>query len=462
MTSEQRGIVLFEDAAAARLGPIALVRPVFDLVLGAMTLRRRTELIAGQCISAALVRPHLSSLLGATGLRDARKGLAVGEDAAAHSREANDSRGLAAAPMPLLINAALVMDEDIWEHVRALQPGEGRAWQDGRIVALVPTSDASAASDALLAAEGALDPVASGFSIEPLPEARLLRHPWELIAWQMEALQADLSRLARESRGGAAPGIHALLSEEDSSEPGLHIRGRAVLVEEGASIESPVALDSRSGPILIRRNARIAPFSFLEGPLLVEHGAVVLGGRVASAYLGPHCRVRGEVASSVILGWSNKVHDGFLGHAYLGHWVNLGAMTTNSNLKNNYGIVRMYEGNAAGGIGDMLPTGLTKVGCILADHVKTAIGTLLVSGTVIGLGTNLFGLSGMAPKWVPSFVWGGRPGAQPYELERFLKTAATVYSRRDRELSRAERSVLREAFRATEQERDVWLRCQCS
>lgn len=431
MASERPGIALFEDTLVPELGPIVLVRPVFDLVLGAMTLRERIEQVAGQKAQAAIVRPRLAALLAQSDLVELHSDVPQ-----------------------LLVNAAWVADGATWEEVQGLEAGAALASGDGRIVALRPAPRMKEFSGV---ADGRIHPSASGVSVNAAPGARLLRHCWELIGWQQEMLRADLSRLGEEVGGpvGAGPALGRdlrVLPEGYGSEAGLQVRGRRVLVEEGVSIEGPAVLDSRDGTILLRRDAHIMPFSLLEGPLLVDEGASVLGGLISASFVGPFCRVRGEMESSVMLGWSNKAHDGFLGHSYVGSWVNIGALTTTSDLKNNYRIVRM------GAPGEARSTGLIKVGSLIADHVKTAIGTLLGAGTVIGLGSSLFGASEMGPRWVPSFLWGLGPDATIHDLERFLRTAEVTYRRRGRSLSEQERGVLREAFEATCEERETWLR----
>jgi UDP-N-acetylglucosamine diphosphorylase/glucosamine-1-phosphate N-acetyltransferase len=148
------------------------------------------------------------------------------------------------------------------------------------------------------------------------------------------------------------------------------------------------------------------------------------------------------VEESVILAYSNKAHDGFLGHAYVGRWVNLGAFTTNSDLKNNYGTVRV---GAADG---PMETGLMKVGCFLGDHVKTGIGTYLNTGTVVGAGSNVFG-GAMPPTWIPPFSWGSGRELVEYRLEAFLEVAARVMERREVELDSGTTDVLRKAWEAT-------------
>lgn len=164
--------------------------------------------------------------------------------------------------------------------------------------------------------------------------------------------------------------------------------------------------------------------------------------------VGPVCRVRGEVDSSVLLGYANKAHDGYLGHAYIGRWVNLGASTTNSDLKNSYSAVRVPVSPTR-----IEDTGLLKVGCFLGDHVKTGIGTLINTGTVIGAGSNVFG-GAMPPTRVPPFSWGSGEDLVPYRLDRFLDTAATAMGRRDMELDEAGRQLLTRAWEATRHERE--------
>jgi UDP-N-acetylglucosamine diphosphorylase/glucosamine-1-phosphate N-acetyltransferase len=173
----------------------------------------------------------------------------------------------------------------------------------------------------------------------------------------------------------------------------------------------------------------------LEGPLYVGPESRLLGGAYSGLSAGPRCRLRGEIEASVILGYSNKAHEGFLGHAYVGRWVNLGAATTNSDLKNNYGPVRIAGPNGP------TDTGLVKLGCLLGDHVKTAIGTRINTGSVVGAGANLFG-DPAPPSWVPPFSWGSSPGAEVYELERFLSVASTVHERRGVDFDDATRAWL--------------------
>jgi UDP-N-acetylglucosamine diphosphorylase/glucosamine-1-phosphate N-acetyltransferase len=201
-------------------------------------------------------------------------------------------------------------------------------------------------------------------------------------------------------------------------------------------IEPGVVLDFRAGPIRLDDEVEIRAFTRLAGPAFVGRSSTLLGGSLTAVTIGPRCKVRGEIEATVMLGYSNKAHDGFLGHAYVGSWVNLGAFTTNSDLKNNYGTVRIWT--PAGEV----DTGEMKIGCFLGDHVKTAIGSLINTGTVVGPGSNLFG--GMPPKYVPAFSWGADLGE--YEFEKFMATARIALSRRSVPLSDGYREMLQRAW----------------
>lgn len=188
-------------------------------------------------------------------------------------------------------------------------------------------------------------------------------------------------------------------------------------------LEPGVLLDTREGPIHLGDGVEVLSGARLAGPLLAGPGSRLLGGSLSRVSAGPVSYLRGEVEESVVLGFSNKAHDGFLGHSCVGRWVNLGALTTTSDLKNNYGPVRL--GTAEGTV----ETGLLKLGSLIADHARTAIGTLLDTGTVVGAGANVFG-SARPPKWIPPFAWGTGPAAGRTRREAFLATARTVHERR--------------------------------
>jgi len=225
---------------------------------------------------------------------------------------------------------------------------------------------------------------------------RKIEYLWELIINLKEDLEEDLRVLGSRVKGQVDKSA-VLYAPEN------------MLIEEGAEIEACAVLDARSGPIYIGKNTVIRPQSYLRGPLSI----------------GPACRIGGEVTHSIFHGQANKAHYGFIGHSYIGEWVNLGAGTTNSNLKNNYGTVKMLVN------GKEVDTGEQFLGCVIGDYAKTGIGTLINTGTVIGLGANVLG-GKVTPKNIPDFQWDEK---NKYRLEDFLKAAAAMMGRRGQKLT---------------------------
>jgi UDP-N-acetylglucosamine diphosphorylase/glucosamine-1-phosphate N-acetyltransferase len=210
------------------------------------------------------------------------------------------------------------------------------------------------------------------------------------------------------------------------------------LVSMGANVEPGVVFDLRQGAVVLDQGAEVRSGTRLEGPVYVGPGTRILGGFVRASVFGSECRVRGEVAASVFLGFANKSHDGFVGHSVIGPWVNLGAGTTTSNLKNTYGPVRLEVD------GERIDTGRINLGSLIGDHAKTAIGTMLATGTVVSAGANVFGTP-TPPKYVPPFAWGGSGGERMTE-EGFLRVAERVMSRRNVTFSAERRESLRQTF----------------
>jgi UDP-N-acetylglucosamine diphosphorylase/glucosamine-1-phosphate N-acetyltransferase len=212
-----------------------------------------------------------------------------------------------------------------------------------------------------------------------------------------------------------------------------------VFLEEGAVCEASI-LNTRSGPIHIGRGAEIMEGCMLRGPIAIGgHAVMKMGAKVyGPSAFGPECRVGGEVSNSVMLGFSNKGHDGFLGNSVLGEWCNLGADTNNSNLKNTYGEVKAYSYAEGAEVG----TGLQFCGLVMGDHAKSGINTMFNTGTVVGVAANVFG-GGFPPKRIPGFAWGGAEGLQEHDIERALVTARRVMERRGKQLTAQQEAVLR-------------------
>lgn len=417
---------LFDDARARRWEPFALTRPAAELVLGALRLWERAVRswgveYGGHLASARLAGFREDEGPGALAAHEAGERshrILVSSRAVVRSRP----RELPSLPAELRIDGATVG----W----SLPPGTPLPH---------PRDMAHPAAAPRKAARLELE----GFVLE---------HVWELVARTPAQLREDLNagvfpplasappsgtgRLrAREGEGGppTAPSRSSLPLGAHLLGDGLHILGPGAVVEPG------VLLDTGPGPIVLGEGVRVCGPARLEGPLYVGPSSTILGGRVCASHIGPACRIRGDIEKSVLLGYDNKAHDGFLGRSCLGRWVNLGAMTTNSDLRNDYRDVRVRTAEGA------VSSGLTKLGCLVGDHVKTGIGTLLNTGAVIGAGCNLFGAS--APtSHLPPFRWGATPEAPPFRMDRFLDTAARVMSRRGVPLTPEMRSVLQRAW----------------
>lgn len=248
----------------------------------------------------------------------------------------------------------------------------------------------------------------------------LLHGAFDLVTALEHFLVADVTDFTHE-RGDELPAGSIVIGDP----------GDIVLL--GARVEPGVVFDVTAGPVVVEQHAVVRHGSRLVGPLYVGPGSEVLGGDIRASSLGPRCRVRGEMSSCVWLGYANKAHEGFLGHSVVGRWVNLGAGTTTSNLKNTYGPVRLMVGTEA------LDTGRQFLGTLFGDHVKTAIGTLLDTGTVIGVGANVFGAV-RPPKYVPPFAWG-LDGTR-MRRDGFVTVAERTMPRRDVTVTDAVRAAL--------------------
>lgn len=394
-------LYLYDDARARGFQPFALTRPVSELRAGIELVRKRWELVTGREAAAFVGAPHLVDF---------------DEDGAPR----------ALAPNTVMPAGAIVVNSRCIVALDESLKDSDSAWQcDGRICAvrLSQPLDSSSLSDGSFD----LESVASG-TVASLA-GRWVSAIWDFVAQLSVQLTDDISAVA--------PSLESL------PEPGVVLGSHAVTVESGASIEPYVVFDAKAGPILVRSGATVAAFTRLVGPCFIGTDAVVVGDRIANCSIGEKSKIRGEISSTIVLGHSNKGHTGFVGHSYLGRWVNLGAGTTTSNLKNTYGTVHLWT-----------PEGVTDtqqqfLGTMFGDHVKTGIGTTLNTGTVLGAGANIFGGS-LHPKHVVPFAWGeGEPYAT-YQLDKFIDVARRMMQRRGVVLSESlHRHISRAYARAT-------------
>lgn len=394
-------LFLFDDRAARRWAPATLTRPAGELIHGCMSLRERSERIIGATCEGHVSR---AALLG------------FDEPGAVTAIEL-DAVGTEGTRVLLSSRAAL--------DFQSVDVGDGpaRIFVEGQAAGWVLPDGAPPPSELWLR-----DPSADPGGGEPIHlEGALLARPWSLIARNAGRIAADVEELWTDT--GDPPGV-------------IRIGEGILSLAEGAQIEPGVHVDVREGPVRLAEGARVEGPARLTGPLYVGPGTTILGGAVGTSSLGPVCLVRGEVAHSVFLGFVNKAHDGHIGHALLGRWVNLGAFTTNSDLKNNYSAVRVWTPEGE------VDTGLLKVGCFLGDHVKTGIGTVLNTGSVLGAGSNVFG-GLMPPTVVPPFSWGMGPDLRDHRLGKFLETAHAAMARRDQAMTPGVTRILRDAWAAT-------------
>lgn len=255
--------------------------------------------------------------------------------------------------------------------------------------------------------------VLSDFTAHSLT-TELIEYPWDLIDHNGQHIKEDFENWGKAGK---------VLGQLDD---GSHIMGRDnIYIGEGARIMPGVIVNAEDGPVWISEKCKIMPNSVLEGPLFIgEQSIIKIGAKIyENSTIGKVCKVGGELEGSIIQEFSNKQHDGFLGHSYLGAWINLGADTNNSDLKNNYGEISVYVNNQS------VETGKRFLGTIMGDHSKTAINTQLNTGTVVGVSCNIFG-EGFPPKFIPSFSWGGASGFREYNFEKALEVAGIVMGRR--------------------------------
>lgn len=386
------GLFLYDDAVARRFEPFALVRPAAELRAGAALIRERWETAIGRACAGLVSAAHLREF----DERDVPRAVTGTIPAGAVLANTRCAVALRLAP-----------DADVW-----LCNGRVAAVRLAAPVALDELADGARPLESLAARDGRSAQV----------HGRWIDEVWHFIRDLPAQLIEDIAALS----DGAL-----LLSPEEAPRVGEH----PVFVERGATVEPMVLFDVTAGPVLVRQGATVQAFTRLAGPTVVGKNSVVSGGRVAASSIGESCKVNGELSTSIILGHSNKGHDGFVGHSYLGRWVNLGAGTITSNLKNTYGTVALWTPE---GVRD---TGLQFLGAMIGDHAKTGIGVRLTTGSVIGAGANIFGGEVM-PKVVPPFAWGSAPPYAVHDLDRFLKAADRMMQRRGVVLSDRTRAQL--------------------
>ncbi|WP_338409402.1 GlmU family protein [uncultured Flavobacterium sp.] len=382
--------ILFDGTVRNALLPFTYTRPVADIRLGILTIREKWEMHLGST-TTSLTEEYLMEKFPMVEMEE-----------------------------NVMINASFLPDENLAEMVSALLINQAIVYQE-EIVAFF-TYDTQNEVD-----------FDTYDLIEYEDELFQIQHTWDIFEKNDRAIRQDFDFLTQDRSSEPIPkSVNAIAPEN-------------IFIEEGAKLQF-VTLNASTGPIYIGKNSEIMEGSVIRGPFaLCEEAQVKLGTKVYGATtVGPHSRIGGEVNNSVLFGYSNKGHDGFLGNSVLGEWCNIGADSNNSNLKNNYDEVRLWSYETEG----FAKTGLQFCGLMMGDHSKCGINTMFNTGTVVGVSTNIFG-SGFPRNFVPSFSWGGASGFTTYITKKAFETAKIVMGRRKIEFTEEDAKIMEHIFEET-------------
>ncbi|MCL9806171.1 GlmU family protein [Flavobacterium amniphilum] len=381
--------ILFDGTVRNALLPFTFTRPVADIRVGILTIREKWEKHLGYT-TTTLTEEYLM-----------------------------DKYPMVEMEENIMINASFLPNEILVEMIRNLEENQAIFYND-EVVAFYSKENQEVDFDTFEILE---------FSEECLR----IEHTWDIFSKNDAALREDYELITEGRHSQTIPKSVNVIAPEN------------IFIEEGAKLEF-VTLNASTGPIYIGKNAEIMEGSVIRGPFaLCDNGRVKLATKVYGATtVGPHSVIGGEVNNSVLFGYSNKGHDGFLGNSVLGEWCNIGADSNNSNLKNNYEEVKLWSYETEG----FAKTGLQFCGLMMGDHSKCGINTMFNTGTVVGVSANIFG-SGFPRNFVPSFSWGGASGFTTYMTNKAFQTAKIVMARRQVEFTEEDAKILEHVFEET-------------
>ena len=387
--------ILFDGDARNSLLPFTYTKPVADIRVGILTIREKWEKHLG-LTTTTITEEYLEEKYPMVELEE-----------------------------NILINASFCPTESLVEKVKNLSKNE--AIFKGEDVIAFHTSDSQDEID-----------FEEYTQIEFDEELIQIKNTWDIFSLNDKAIQEDYNFLTEGRTSQPIPEGTRCLNKEN------------IFIEEGAEVVF-ANLNASKGPIYIGKDALVMENSSVRGPFaMCEHSVLKMGAKVYGATtLGPHCKVGGEVSNSVLFGFSSKGHDGYLGNSVLGEWCNLGADTNNSNLKNNYAEVKLWDYET----GRFAKTGLQFCGLMMGDHSKCGINTMFNTGTVVGVSANIFG-SGFPRNFVPSFSWGGASGFTDYKTNKVFEVAEVVMKRRDVVFDEKEKKILEHIFEETKKYRN--------
>ncbi|UYZ63038.1 GlmU family protein [Hymenobacter weizhouensis] len=398
-------ILLFDDPAIRpQLLPFTFTRPVAALRCGILTLAEKWQHRLGAGRVGYLTEAYLQAKF-----------------------PAGDTQGPA-----LVINGAVCPDDLLARQVQDLQPGE--ALYDGELLVAAHLADASKVAELIQDGFRRTRAVA-----EPVT---VIREVWHLFLRNGAEIRRDFDLLTRGRQSQPVGDAHTIVYAPEN-----------IFIEEGVKIRAAI-LNAENGPIYLGRNSQVHEGAIISGPLALGEGAHINAGAKMRGdnTVGPYCKVGGEVGNSILLGYSNKGHDGYLGNSVIGEWCNLGADTNTSNLKNNYAPVKIWSHAA----GRFVNTGQTFCGLMMGDHSKCGINTMFNTGTVVGVAANIFG-AGFPRTFIPSFSWGGAAGFETFKLPKVAEVAERVMARRNLAYDATEQAILQHVYEATAHDR-AWER----
>lgn len=381
--------ILFDGSSRKKLLPLTFTRPVADIRIGILTIREKWEKYLGSTTST-VTEDYLS-----------------------------EKWPMVEMDENILINGSYLPTPNLVEQVKALKPQQA-IFDGDEIVAFFAFEEEEVDFDKCN-------------HIEILEEAFKIQNNWDIFSRNGDAMLADFNLITQDRKGIPLPASNNAINAEK------------IFIEEGAKVEF-ATLNASSGPIYIGANAEIMEGSLIRGPFsLGEYSVVKMGSKIyGPTTVGPFSKVGGEITNSVIFAYSNKGHEGYLGNSVIGEWCNLGADTNNSNLKNNYAEVRLWDYETEG----FARTGLQFCGLIMGDHSKCGINTMFNTGTVVGVSANIFG-SGFPRNFIPSFSWGGSAGMTTFKTTKAFEVAEVVLRRRNIEFTDQEKAILEHVFEET-------------
>jgi len=386
--------ILFDDKSWDNLLPLTFTRPVCEIRTGIFTIKEKWENYLNSKVSY-LTKDYLSNKFPLITESD-----------------------------NILINGSVTPDEDLINTINELKNNSALVKNEQLIALKTDQKEISGFN---------YNTYKNYKTIEYQKDIVKINWPWEIFSLNGQAIESDFKWATKNRKSEPISSTNNLLGKEN------------IFIEEGASLEF-VTLNATTGPIYIGKDSEIMEGSLVRGPFaLCEHSALKLGTKIyGPTTIGPHCKVGGEVNNSVIFGYSNKAHDGFLGNSVIGEWCNLGADTNNSNLKNNYAEVRLWNYETE----KFIKTGLQFCGLFMGDHSKCAINTMFNTGTVVGVSVNIFG-EGFPRNFVPSFSWGGAHGFSVYSIDKAFEVAEKVMDRRGLKFTDIDRNILSRIFEMT-------------